>query len=578
MDWFLSLFTNVNSSAHIIFIYAIVIAVGFQVGKIKIGSIALGSTFVLFIGIILGHIYHCFGLETTDGYACPAATLNFIQDFGLILFVYCIGLQVGPGFFSSFKKGGVRLNMMAAGLILLNVAVMFVLYYIFFDTSDPKNLPMMVGVLCGAVTNTPGLGAAGETLAEVMNNNLALKNAMDGHQIASAYACAYPLGVVGMIGATIAIRYLLRISLSQEEEVIRRQMEDNPHAKPAHLTIVASNKSLVGKNLFQVGQFLGRTFVCTRIERDGEIFHAGSNTVFTLGDKMRIVCAEDDAEAIIAFLGDPIEMDWDEDHSPIISKRIIVTKPEIEGKTFGEMHFSTVHGVNITRFTRSGLDLFADRNLKMQIGDRLMVVGSEANVKRVADLVGNSAKRLNYPNIAPIFIGIMLGIIVGSIPFTISGIPNPVKLGIAGGPLIIAILLGRYGYKVHLVSYTTTSVNLFVRELGLILFLASVGIKAGANFWTTIAEGDGLKYVWIGFLITILPILIIGVIARLRYKLNYFNFMGLIAGANTDPPLLGFSNDLANNDAPAVSYSTVYPLSMFLRILTAQLIILFFCS
>jgi putative transport protein len=578
MDWIESLFTQLTSSAHIVFIYALVIAIGFKLGKIKIGGIALGSTFVLFVGIVLGHIYNVFGLQTADGYAAPAATLNFIQDFGLILFVYCIGLQVGPGFFSSFKKGGVRLNMLATLLILLNVGVMFALYYLFFDTSDPKNLPMMVGVLCGAVTNTPGLGAAGETLQEAFTSNPALQEAMKGHQIASAYACAYPLGVLGMIGATIAIRYLMRISLPKEEESIKKQMEDNPHARPYHMTIVGTNKSLVGKTLAEVGNFMGRTFICTRVEHNGTFEQANNNTKFALGDKYKIVCAENDAEPIAAFLGDPIDMDWDEDHSPIVSKRVVVTKPEIEGKTFGEMHFSSVYGVNITRFTRSGMDLFADRDLQMQIGDRLMVVGSEQNVKRVADLVGNSVKRLNYPNIAPIFIGILLGILLGSFPITISGIPIPVKLGIAGGPLIVAILIGRYGYKIHLVNYTTTSVNLFVRELGLILFLASVGIKAGANFWNTMIEGDGIKYVWTGFIITIVPILIIGVISRLRYKINYFTFMGLIAGSNTDPPLLGFSNDVANNDAPAVSYSTVYPLSMFLRILTAQLIILFCCS
>ena len=286
---------------------------------------------------------------------------------------------------------------------------------------------------------------------------------------------------------------------------------------------------------------------------------------------------DDDAEAILAFLGDRIEMDWDEDHSPIVSKRIVVTRPEIEGKTFGQMHFNSVHGVNITRFTRSGMDLYADRHLKLQIGDRLMVVGTEANVARVANLVGNEVKRLNHPNIAPIFIGILLGILLGSIPFTISGIPTPVKLGSAGGPLIVAILIGRFGYKVHLVSYTTTSVNLFVRELGLILFLASVGIKAGAGFWDTIIAGDGIKYVWTGLIITVIPILIIGIFCRRRYHTNYFTLIGLIAGANTAAPLLGFANEIANNDAPAVGYSTVYPLTMFLRILTAQLIILFLC-
>lgn len=578
MSWLESLFTNLTSSAHIVFIYALVVAIGFKLGKIKIGGVALGSTFVLFVGILVGHVYNSLGLQTAEGYAAPGATLDFIQDFGLILFVYFIGLQVGPGFFSSFKKGGVRLNMLAVGVIILNIAMMFVLYYACFDTHDLKNLPMMVGVLCGAVTNTPGLGAAGETLQETFTSNPALKEAMSGHQLASAYACAYPLGVLGMIGAVILIRHLLRIYLPSEEEMVKKQLENNPHAKPFHMTIVATNKSLVGKELFEVGKFLGRTFVCTRIERNGKIMQAVNSTIFTLGDKMKIVCAEDDAEAITAFLGDRIEMDWDEDHSPIISKRVVVTKPEIEGKTFGQMHFSSVYGVNITRFTRSGMDLFADRDLQMQIGDRLMVVGSEQNVKRVADLVGNSVKRLNYPNVGPIFVGILLGIILGSIPITISGIPNPVKLGIAGGPLIVAILIGRYGYKVKLVSYTTSSVNLFVRELGLILFLASVGIKAGANFWNTIIAGDGIKYVWVGFLITVIPILIVGIFARLKFKLNYFSFMGLIAGAYTDPPLLSFSNEQANNDVPAVSYSTVYPLSMFLRILSAQLIILLCCS
>ena len=569
MDWLQSLFTNLTSSAHIVFIYAIVIVCGFRLGKIKVGGISLGTTFVLFMGIVVGHIYNILGIQTEEGFACPAAALNFVQDFGLILFVYCIGLQVGPGFFSSFKQGGIRLNMLALTLVVLNVGVMFALYFLVFDTNNPSNLPMMVGVLCGAVTNTPGLGAANETLSEVFVNNPALKEAMNGHQLASAYACAYPLGVLGMIGATIAIRYIMRISLKSEEDSIQKQMDANPHARPFHMTIVASNKSLNGKSLFDVSRFLGRTFVCTRVEHDGQILQANNDTLFCAGDKMRIVCAEDDAEAITAFLGERIQMDWDEDHSPIISKRVVVTKPEIEGKTFGQMHFNSVYGVNITRFTRSGMDLFANRDLQLQIGDRLMVVGTEAKVKRVADLVGNSVKRLNTPNMAPIFIGILLGILLGSLPITISGIPNPVKLG---------ILIGRYGYKLHLVSYTTTSVNLFVRELGLILFLASVGIKAGANFWNTLIAGDGIKYVWTGAIITIVPILIIGVIARLRYKLNYFTFMGLIAGSNTDPPLLGFSNDLANNDAPAVSYSTVYPLSMFLRILTAQLIILFCCS
>ncbi len=575
MDWLLQLFTNLSSPAHVVFLYAAVIVLGYKFGKIKIGGVSLGTTFVLFIGILVGHFYNFFGLHTADGYACPADTLNFIQNFGLILFVYCIGLQVGPGFFSSFKEGGVKLNLLSASIVLLNIAVMFGLYLLFFDTSNPKNLPMMVGVLCGAVTNTPGLGAANETLSELFISHPALKEAMSGNQIASAYACAYPLGVVGMIGATIFLRYFLRISLKKEEEEITKLREANPHARPHHMTIIATNKALEGKSLFNVGRFLGRTFVCTRMEHNGVITQANNDTCFSVGDKMRIVCAEDDAEAITAFLGDHIDMDWNEDHSPIVAKRIVITRQEIEGKTFGDMHFNSVYGVNITRFTRSGMDLYADRNLRLQIGDRLMAVGSEENITRVSNLVGNSEKNLTRPNIAPIFIGIIIGIVLGSYPLSVSGLPFPVKLGIAGGPLITAILIGRFGYKIHLVSYTTTSVNLFIRELGLTLFLASVGIKAGAGFWDTIIAGDGLKYVWTGFIITVIPILIIGIMARLRYKLNYFTLMGLIAGSNTDPPLLGFSNDLAGNDAPAVSYSTVYPLAMFLRILTAQLIILF---
>lgn len=578
MNWLMSLLNDVSSSAHIVFVYALVIVVGFKLGKIKFGSVSLGSTFVLFISILVGHLYKLYGKTSPEGYSCPADTLNFMQDFGLILFVYCIGLQVGPGFFSSFKKGGIKLNGLAVLLIVLNIAVMFGLYYLFFDTNNPKNLPMMVGVLCGAVTNTPALGAANETLGQVFTTNPSLKEAMGSEQLASAYACAYPLGVLGMIGATILMRYLLKISLSGEQEQINSQMEVDPHSKPVRITILAKNESLSGKKFSELSQFLGRSFVCSYIDRGGELIHPNDKTEFKVGDQMRIVCAEADVEAIEIFMGPPIEKEWELSHSPVISKRLVVTRPEIEGKTFGEMHFSSLHGVNVTRFTRSGMTMFADRGLKMQLGDRIMVVGREEDVNRVADIVGNSTKRLEYPNIIAIFLGILCGIVIGCIPFSISGIPVPIKLGIASGPLIAAILISRFGYKLHIISYTTTSVNMFVRELGLIIFLASVGLKAGAGFWDTLVEGDGIKYVWIGFIITVVPILIVGIIARLRYKLNYFTLMGLIAGSNTDPPLLGFANNVANNDAPAVGYSTVYPLSMFLRILSAQLIIIFCCS
>lgn len=570
MDWLQSLFLNTESVAHIVMLYSIVISLGVALGKIKFGSISLGVTFVLFAGILMGHIYTAAGWTNADGLACPSAVLSFIQDFGLILFVYCIGLQVGPGFFQSFKTGGMQMNLIAIGIVLLNVAVMLGLYYLVFDTSDPTSLPMAVGVLCGAVTNTPGLGAAQEALGSMHIN-------MGNLNIASGYACAYPLAVVGIIGSTIALRYICRIKLEEEEEQIRRSQEDNPHAKPHHLTLRVENKALEGKNLQQLHQFLGRTFVCTHFKHGDEIFVPNKDTQLSVGDEMLAVCAEDDVEAATAFIGPQIEITWQPEKSPIISRRILVTKSEVNGKTFGQMHFSTLYGVNVTRITRSGMDLFADRSLRIQIGDRLMVAGTEDAVNRVEHILGNSVKRLNHPNVGAIFLGILVGIIFGSIPFQFPGMATPLKLGLAGGPLIIAILAGCYGYKFHLVTYTTTSANLLLREIGLILFLASVGIKAGASFWHTVVEGDGLTYVWVGFLITVIPLLVMGLIGRLKFKFNYFTLMGIIAGSTTDPPALGYANQTANNDAASVGYSTVYPLSMFLRILVAQAIILFMC-
>ena len=572
MEWFQNLFTVTDSVAHVVLLYSLVIAVGVWLGKIKFGSVSLGVTFVLFAGIVVGHIYNAAGIADADGgFACPAKVLTFIQDFGLILFVYCIGLQVGPGFFQSFKKEGLRLNLITLGIVALNIITMLVLYFLVFDTNDPTSLPMAVGVLCGAVTNTPGLGAAQEAIGTLGIN-------MGNTNIASGYACAYPLGVIGIIGATIAVRYLCRIKLEKEEEEIRMRQEDNPHAKPHHMTLRVKNHALEGKNFGQLSQFLGRTFVCTHFKQGDEIITPNKDTEIHYGDELMIVCAEDDAEAVLAFIGEEVEVDWKAEQAPIVSKRILVTKPEVNGKTFGNMHFSSIYGVNVTRITRQGMDLFADRSLRIQIGDRLMVVGPEDCVNRAARVLGNSIKRLDHPNVGAIFLGILVGIVFGMIPFQFPGMATPLKLGIAGGPLVIAILAGAYGYKFHLVTYTTTSANLLLREIGLILFLASVGIKAGANFWNTVAHGDGLMYVWVGFLITIIPLLIMGVVARLRFKMNYFTLMGVIAGSTTDPPALGYANQTANNDAASVGYSTVYPLAMFLRILVAQALILFLCA
>jgi len=431
----------------------------------------------------------------------------------------------------------------------------------------------MVGTLYGAVTNTPGLGAANEALTSVFQNG-------NVPQIASGYACAYPLGVVGIIGATIAIRYICGVDLDAEEEQLSEAEAENPHAKPYQLHLRVTNKFITGRTLMQISEFLSRDIVCTRILHEGNILIPNRDTTLSLDDEMLIVCAEADAEAIQAFIGPKLETGWtvEDNKQPMISKRIVVTNPKMNGKTLGKMHFSSVYGVNVTRITRQGIDLFASRNHHFHVGDKIMVVGPEDNVNRVADLMGNSVKRLDAPNIATIFIGIIVGILFGSLPIAIPGMPVPLKLGIAGGPLIIAILIGRFGYRMKLVTYTTTSANMMLREIGLVLFLASVGIKAGAGFWETVVAGDGLKYVATGFLITIIPILIVGTIARMRFKFNYFTIMGMLAGTYTDPPALAYANASCSKEAPAIGYSTVYPLSMFLRIFTAQLIVLFCCG
>lgn len=563
MDWIVNLFTNTESVAHIALLYAIVIAIGVYLGKIKIGGISLGVTLVLFAGILAGHV----------GFTGPKEILTFVQDFGLILFVFMIGLQVGPGFFESFKKGGVTLNMLSASAILLNILVMFGCYYLFFDTSNPNNLPMMVGTLYGAVTNTPGLGAANEALLSVFPNG--------APSIANGYACAYPLGVVGIIGATILIKYICKINTADEEEQLNEEDAANPHAKAHNMHLRVENAYITGRTLREVSEFLNRDIVCSRLLHNGEVSIPNSKTKFEVGDELLVVCAEADAEAIKAFIGPEVEAEWDREKDEVqhfVSRRIIVTRPEMNGKTLGKMHFSSVYGVNVTRISRQGMDIFAGRNHHFHVGDKILVVGPEENVNRVAEIMGNSVKRLDAPNIATIFVGIMVGIIFGSLPFAIPGMPVPLKLGIAGGPLIIAILIGRFGYRMKLVTYTTTSANMMLREIGLVLFLASVGIKAGAGFWDTVVQGDGLKYVGCGFLITVIPILIIGTIARLKFKFNYFTIMGMLAGTYTDPPALAYANASCSKEAPAVGYSTVYPLSMFLRIFTAQIVVLFFCG
>lgn len=550
MDWLQTLLWDPSSVAHIVCLYAFVISVGVLLGKIKIFGVSLGVTFVLFTGILMGHF----------GFTGETHILHFIREFGLILFVFCIGLQVGPSFFSSFKKGGMTLNILAVGIVLLNITVALSIY--FLDGSI--DLPMIIGILYGAVTNTPGLGAANEALNQLQYT---------GDPIALGYACAYPLGVVGIIGSIIAIRYICGVSFKKEEEDLNSQEGDSKH-QPHILNLEVRNESINGKKLLQVKDFLGRPFVCSRICHEGHVSIPNQDTVFSIGDQLYIVCSEEDAEAVTAFIGKEVQIDWEKQDTPLVSRRILVTKSEINGKKLGSLHFRSMYDVNITRVNRSGMDLFADPNLELQVGDRVMVVGHQDAVERVAGVLGNQLKRLDTPNIVTIFVGIFLGIVLGSLPIAFPGMPTPVKLGLAGGPLVVAILIGRFGHKMHLVTYTTMSANLMLREIGIVLFLASVGIEAGEHFVQTVVEGSGLLYVGYGFLITTIPLLIIGMLARFYFKINYFTLMGLIAGSNTDPPALAYSNQTAGNDAPAVGYSTVYPLTMFLRIVAGQLILL----
>ena len=550
MDWLETLLWDPSSVAHIVCLYAFVISVGVLLGKVKIFGVSLGVTFVLFAGILMGHF----------GFTGETHILHFIREFGLILFVFCIGLQVGPSFFSSFKKGGMQLNALAVGIVVLNIVVALSIYYL----DGSIELPMIVGILYGAVTNTPGLGAANEALNQL---------SYTGDPIALGYACAYPLGVVGIIGSIIAVRYICRVNFKKEEDELKAQVDNNKH-QPHILHLEVRNESISGKTLMQVKEFLGRPFVCSRICHEGHVAIPDHTTLFRIGDQLLIVCSEEDAPAVTAFIGREIQVDWEKQDMPMVSRRILVTKSEINGKKLGDLHFRSMYGVNITRVNRSGMDLFADPGLVLQVGDRVMVVGQQDAVERVARVLGNQLKRLDTPNIVTIFVGIFLGILLGSLPIAFPGMPTPVKLGLAGGPLVVAILIGRFGHKLKLVTYTTMSANLMLREIGIVLFLASVGIEAGEHFVETVVEGNGLSYVGYGFLITVLPLLIIGLLGRFYYKINYFTLMGLIAGSNTDPPALAYSNQTAGNDAPAVGYSTVYPLTMFLRILTGQMILL----
>ncbi|MDR2813224.1 MAG: putative transporter [Prevotellaceae bacterium] len=554
MEWLGNLFFGSGLSggvsvAHSVLILALVISTGILLGKIKVAGISLGVTWILFVGIAFSH----FGMKLNEH------VLHFVQEFGLILFVYSVGLQVGPGFFSSLKKGGMQLNLLAGSVVLAGVLVTFILYKL---TGLP--IATMAGIMSGAVTNTPGLGAAQQACRDLTG--------VDNPDIAAGYAIAYPLAVVGIVGAIIALRYLFGINMEKEEKVALSASE-NGGDEPRRLSLRLGNPALNGKKIGDIHDLINRNYVISRIRRkDGTVEGARPDIVLYLGDEMLVVTSVAAAPAITAFIGEEVSIDWQTFRAQLISRRILITKSELNGKSLAQLRVRSL-GVNITRVNRSGVDLVAYPSLRLQIGDRLTVVGPEPAIAEVEKKLGNSLKRLNAPNLFPLFLGIFLGVILGSFPITFSGIPQPVKLGLAGGPLVVSILISYFGPKFKLVTYTTMSANLMLREVGITLFLACVGLGAGERFIETVV-GGGYKWIGYGALITLVPITLAGIAGRLLLKLNYFTLSGVIAGSMTDPPALAYANDAAGNDLPSVGYATVYPLTMFLRVISAQLLIL----
>ena len=539
--------------AHSVLILSLVIAFGIMVAKIKVAGVSLGITWILFVGIVFGH----FDMTLNEH------LLHFMKEFGLILFVYSIGLQVGPGFFSAFKKGGLTLNLLAMLVVFLGVVITIILHFV---TGTP--ITTMVGILSGAVTNTPGLGAAQQA-----NSDL---NGIDAPEIALGYAVAYPLGVVGIILSLIALKYILRINTKTEEAEAERGLGHIQELTVRPISFEIRNEAIDGKKIKDIRPLMNRDFVISRVRyHDGqETELANSDTVLHLNDKILVISTPKDIEAISVFFGKQIDMQWEQLDKKLISRRILITKPELNGKMLSQLKIRNNFGASITRVNRSGVDLVAAPQLQLQMGDRVTIVGSELAVSHAEKVLGNSMKRLDHPNLIPIFLGIALGCILGSTPFVFPGIPQPVKLGLAGGPLIVSILISRFGPQYKMITYTTMSANLMLREIGISLFLACVGLGAGKGFVETVIYDGG--YVWVGYgvIITIVPLLIAGLVGRYVFKLNYYTLIGVLGGSTTNPPALAYSNDLTSCDAPAVGYATVYPLTMFLRVLTAQILIL----
>lgn len=554
MEWLEKLLFT-EGIAQSVLILALVIATGIMLSKIKIAKISFGVTWILFAGITFSH----FGLKV------DSHTLHFVKEFGLILFVYSVGLQVGPGFFSSFRKGGVKLNLLAVSIVFLGVITTLTI-------KELSGLPIstMTGILSGAITNTPGLGAAQQAFIDI--------NGVNDPTIATGYAVAYPLGVIGIILSMIAIKAFFRINNSTELENVKRHEGENPE-ETIKISLSIKNPAIFGKSILDIKKFIDRPFVISRVFRTSDdISIAGASTILQEGYRVLVILQKMDKDAVVAFFGGELQMsdeEWQINDLNVVPRRVLITKEQVHGKSLANLKLGKAFGITVTRINRAGVDLVARPDLRLQIGDRLTIVGTTASIDAAANLLGNSMHKLREPNLTAIFLGIGLGILLGSIPLFIPGIPQPVKLGLAGGPLIVAILMSRFGPKYKLVTYTTMSANLMLREIGIALFLACVGLDAGGGFVNTIVNGGGAMWILYGAIITVVPLLITGTFCRLYLKMNYFAIMGLLAGSTTDPPALAYSGAAAGNDIPAVSYATVYPLTMFLRVLSAQLLIMF---
>lgn len=544
--------------SHSIFILALVITLGLLLGRIKIKNISLGLTWVLIVGIVFGYFNLNLNVEL----------LHFLREFGLVLFVYSLGLQVGPGFFASFKKGGLQLNMLVLITIFISIFTAIGVYY---ATGTP--ITAIVGILSGAVTNTPGMGAAQQAFFSIKG--------VESPDIATGYALAYPMGVIGVILAFILLRFILRIKPSEEEKTAETGEGQPELLAVRSITLEVTNERIENMQVSEVKHIIGRHFMISRIVSHDDSHHnsiVNGQTRLRLHDKLLIVVAPQDIDAVTALIGQPTEVDWSQFEKELISRRIIVTRPELQGKTLVSLDINGNFNATVTRVNRNGVDLVAHPHLRLQLGDRLTVVGSELALSKVDKVLGNQMKRLNYPNLNPIFFGIVLGCLLANLPIPIPGIPTPVRLGLAGGPFIVAILMGYFGPRYHLVTYNTISANMMLREMGINLFLACVGLGAGQDFFHTLINEQGLQWIGYGIIITMIPILLGGIIGRYAFHINYYTLIGVLSGGNTNPPALAYANDRTASDTPSVGYATVYPFAMLLRIISIQILMMIFLS